>query len=124
MYLIASNYVMLDEPHHYVAFTKRRNSIDNINRTTKHILLWNSLPGKMSSLLTLSDNNFFLHNGCELTDCHITSDRSNSKPIHSYDAVVYNMNVLHYSRELPWLVKNYSRSQNQRFVFFSQEPPM
>ena len=103
IYLIDSN--AINESHH-VTFTKSRNSINNINQRKKHILLWNSLPGKMSSLLTLCGNNFFLHNGCEFTEYHVTSDRT-SKPIHFYDAVVFNMNVLHYSKELHRLVKNY-----------------
>ena len=42
----------------------------------------------------------------------------------SYDAVVFNMNVLHYSGKLPWNEADYWRNPKQRFVFMSMEPPM
>ena len=86
----------------------------------KDILLWNILPGKMTSILK---NNSFADLGCEFTACSVVSDRR-TRAVSSYDAVVFNMNVLHYAGELPWLTQNYSRSKNQRFIFFSQEPPM
>ena len=53
----------------------------------------------------------------------MTGDR-NKRPISTYDAVVFNMNVLHSSGIAPWAVPNFTRSENQRFVFFSLEPPM
>jgi hypothetical protein len=91
---------------------------------SKTILLWNLLPGKMSSVLGTGRDGL-IRMGCEITDCYVTNDGSGrGKPIHSYDAVVFNINVLHYSAQLPWLVPNYSRNKSQIFVFLSQEPPM
>ena len=88
----------------------------------KQILLWNNLPGRMSDTLGTGRDGFFRH-GCEFTNCYVTNDR-NKAPIHTYDAVVFNMNVLHHFGPVPWTVPNFTRNENQRFVFFSQEPPM
>jgi len=96
------------------------------NGVKKNILLWNALPGKMSSILGTGREGF-IRMGCEYTNCYVSSDRSagGSQPIHSYDAVVFNMNILYNSdTKFPWLTPNYSRNRNQMFVFFSEEPAM
>ena len=92
----------------------------------KNILLRNALPGKMSSILGTGRGGF-IRMGCQYTNCYVSSDRSasSSQPIHSYDAVVFNMNVLFNSHtKFPWLTPNYSRNGNQTFVFFSEAPAM
>lgn len=96
----------------------------SISPQKKHqILLWNRLPGRMDDILGTGSEGFFRH-GCEFTNCYVTSSDRNKRPIHTYDAVVFNMNVLHQSSTAPWAVQNITRNGNQRFVFFSQEPPM
>ena len=95
-------------------------------RPNKTILLWNRLPGVMNSFLGTGRDGF-LRYGCEVTDCHVEDgqqQQQNNRSMDSYDAVVFNMNVVHYSGVLPWTTSSYSRSPKQRFVFFSQEPPM
>jgi len=96
----------------------------SISRQKKHqILLWNRLPGRMDDILGTDSEGFF-RQGCEFTNCYVTSSDRNKRPIHTYDAVVFNMNVLYQSGTAPWTVQNFTRNGNQRYVFFSQEPPM
>lgn len=93
-----------------------------IARSKKQILLWNRLPGRMNEILGTGSDGFFRH-GCEYTNCFVTQDIE-ERPIETFDAVVFNMNVLHHFGPWPWTVQNFTRSESQRFVFFSQEPPM
>ena len=102
-------------------------SVDDSNypssRPMKYILLYNILPGLMTPLLGNGQEGFT--HGCDVTECYIVNDlKQYNRPMDSYDAVIFNMNVLHNSGKLPWKEVNYSRKSNQRFVFFSQEPPM
>ena len=99
-----------------------RNPLKIIRQKKQQILIWDALPGRMSDILGGGSDGFF-RLGCEFTNCYVTGDR-NKRPISTYDAVVFNMNVLHSSGIAPWTVTNFTRSENQRFVFFSLEPPM
>ena len=121
----------------YLAFTStfRSSSDDNADEDhliqsqhpnfTKYILLWNYLPHRMTYLLGTGRDPFIRH-GCDVTDC-IINDRqhnNNNRSMNSYDAVVFNMNHLHHTGELPWRANDYSRNwERQRFVFLSAEPP-
>ena len=91
----------------------------------KQILLWNRLPGRMNEILGTGSDGFF-RLGCEYTNCFVTQDVDETeRPIHTFDAVVFNMNVLHHMGPWPWTIQNFTRNhEKQRFVFFSQEPPM
>ena len=127
-YFIPSNDTKPLDHHHHSSVQMNASSSNNSLRTPrqkKHILLWAILPGKMtSSILGGSPGReSFFRLGCEFTDCYVTEDR-NSRSMDSFDAVIFNMNVLINGGELPWLSRYYNRSNNQRFIFFSQEPPM
>jgi len=99
-----------------------------INKVIKTILLWNRLPGVMNSFLGTGSDGFLRRYGCEVTDCHVedgqNKQQQRNRSMDSYDAVVFNMNILIYSDKLPWTADSYSRSPKQRFVFLSQEPPV
>ena len=131
--LISFTYVvyLFTENSHYISYEMvnvimKPPKIVRTNEVKKNILLWNALPGKMSSILGTGRDGF-IRMGCQYTNCYASSDRSasSSQPIHSYDAVVFNMNVLCNSdQKFPWLTPNYSRNGNQTFIFFSEEPAM
>ena len=91
----------------------------------KYILLYNDLPGGITNSLLGIGRESFIRYGCDVTECYLVNNRQKSqRSMSSYDAVVFNMNVLHYSGKLPWNEADYSRNLNQRFVFASMEPPM
>ena len=119
IYMLSSNKDLHDSPP-----ARTKNVFRGvIVRSKKQILLWNRLPGRMNEILGTGSDGFFRH-GCEYTNCYVTQDEEEERPIHTFDAVVFNMNVLHHVGPWPWTVSNFTRSENQRFVFFSQEPPM
>ena len=95
----------------------------------KYILLWNRLPGAMTRLLGNGHDKLVRH-GCQFSQCHVVdrtskkNQRHKMKSMDLYDAVVFNMNVLRNSLQLPWTMKKYKRNlMKQKFVFFNQEPP-
>ena len=70
--------------------------------TVKYILLYNILPGLMTPLLR-NGREAFLRHRCDVTECYVVNDlRRFNRSMDSYDAVVFNMNVLHYSGKVPW----------------------
>ena len=112
----------------FFVFLKKSNRIsnedENTQPTVKYILLYNILPGLMTPLLR-NGREAFLRHRCDVTECYVVNDlRRFNRSMDSYDAVVFNMNVLHYSGKVPLEEGDYSRNSKQRFVFFSQEPPM
>ena len=98
---------------------------NDIIKPIKYILLYNDLPGGITNSLLGIGREGFIRYGCDVTECYLVNSRQKShRFMDSYDAVVFNMNALHYSRKLPWNEADYSRNSNQRFVFMSMEPPM
>ena len=95
------------------------------SKPIKSILLYNDLPGGITNSLLGTGRDVFVRYRCDVTDCFLVNDRQKSKrSMSSYDAVVFNMNALHYSGKLPWNEADYWRNPKQRFVFMSMESPM
>ena len=78
------------------------------------------MAGIMSDIIGVGNSGF---SNCDVYKCYIEHDRL-KQPMNYYDAVVFNMNLLHYSGKFPWEDNYFSRLTQQIFVFMSLEPPM
>ena len=61
------------------------------------------MPGLMSEIIGVGKNGF---SNCEFNQCYIEHDRYKNE-MKSYHSIVFNMNALHYSGQLPWQDKNF-----------------
>ena len=110
-------------PSTTTAVTETETETSTTKPMIKYILVWNALPGPMSSLLGTGQVPFLRH-GCDVTECHVEHRAHKpNRSMDSFDAVVINMRDLHFYGPVPWMTSSYSRSLEQRFVFFNQEPP-
>ena len=82
---------------------------DEAARPLKYILLWNEMPDKMTPFLGTGREGLLRH-GCDVSECYIVNHEQrhlSNKSMDSYDAVVFNMNKLHYFGPIPWTAKEY-----------------
>ena len=99
-------------------------SYSNESSSFKYILLWNRLPGVMTSSIG-NGRDALLRHGCDVTNCYVIDGLNHKKrSMDSYDAVIFNSNALYDSRVIPWTKSSFSRSQKQRFVYFTIESPI
>ena len=107
----------------------------NKTRQVKNILLWNELPpGRLGSLLLFSvlgdGKGFFSSNRCQINRCKLSVKPMImiNKPLHLYDAIVFNINDLPGITKLVKKIRNIEkitqRRQGQRFVALRSESPM
>lgn len=85
-------------------------------RKNKSILIWNS-PDRIEVAAFGMGYESFVHGNCEVSSCVIYENHS-ALPLNEYDAIVVNMHEL-------WITKlpDFNRSQQQRFIFLTQESP-
>lgn len=93
---------------------------DGLNATAssvKTILIWNAYSRFELEIFGEGSDTFASHN-CPINNCLITKNRSWAA-LHDFDAVIFNMPPLSIYK---FPVDDYRR-QDQRYIFFSQEPP-
>ena len=89
----------------------------------KKILLWNS-PNRREAAAFGTGHQAFIDAKCPVFDCDLVANSSefwsstNYSEIASFDAIVINVHELWTSSLLP---QNYSRPEQQRLIFFTQE---
>ena len=87
----------------------------NVQNQAKSVLIWNAY--KRFELEFLGDGHKPFSQ-CPIKDCFITQNRSLA-PLHEFDAVLFNMPPLSIYK----FPVNEPRRPDQRYIFFSQEPP-
>ena len=87
----------------------------------KSILLWNG-PQRAEVIVFGNGREVFKQQGCPVHHCEIIVSpwQYPERPLDSYDAIVINLNDEMWLDELP---NSENRKENQRYVFFTQEPP-
>lgn len=85
---------------------------------TKNILLWNGYDRVEMDILLRGFKNY----SCSFTNCWVTSDRKYLESLNKFDAIIFNMAVLHQlkTNKLP---SPSERSFEQYYIFFTQESP-
>lgn len=86
---------------------------------TKNILLWNGYD-RIETGIFLQES--MLNHMCPFKNCKVTSDRQLVESLSQFDAIIFNMAVLHQltSDKLP---PSNLRRIHQRYIFFTQESP-
>lgn len=87
------------------------------NSSVKSILIWNAYS-RFELQVFGEGQDPFLDNNCPISDCFITQNRS-WKALHEFDAVIFNMPPL---SRFKFPLDEHRRA-DQRYIFFSQEPP-
>ena len=94
------------------------------DKKLKFILLWNA-PQRIETLIFGSGHDSFVDHGCPVSDCYIVNSpyQYPERPLDSFDAIIFNFNDQFY-RKMPSNESTiFSRRLQQRFIFFTQEPP-
>lgn len=96
---------------------------NNDTIVTKSILLWNA-PHRPETLLFGAGRDVFRLHQCEVSDCELVLSHDQQpfrhQNVSSYDAIVFNFIDDFWVSRLP---KQQERNPNQRYVFFTKEPP-
>jgi alpha-1,3-fucosyltransferase len=90
----------------------------------KTILVWNA-PQRPEVLIFGTGHDAFVLHKCRFSDCELVNSpyQYPERPVDSYDAIVFNINdQFGVGSKRPYFDKN-KRPANQRYVFFTQEPP-
>lgn len=93
------------------------NAKESVSSTTKTILIWNA--HSRFELEVFGEGRLEFADHCPINDCYITQNRS-FKAIQDFDAILFNMPPLSIHK----FPLNEPREPGQRYVFFSQEPPV
>lgn len=88
------------------------------NHSTKTILIWNPYSRFELEVFGEGHDTFITNHHCPINDCFITKNRSWA-PLNVFDAIIFNMPPLSLYK---FPVDKHRRS-DQRYIFFSQEPP-
>ena len=101
--------------HHPDRYSELNNNSNS--SITKTILIWNA-HSRFELDVFGQGRQPFVDNGCRVSDCFITKNRSWAA-LHQFDAVIFNMPPLSIHK----LPVDRHRRADQRYIFFSQEPP-
>lgn len=89
----------------------------SVTNETKSILIWNAYS--RFELETFGEGKEpFVERQCKMSDCFITKNKS-LRALRDFDAVIFNMPPLSFYR----FPVDPERRPEQRYIFFSQEPP-
>ena len=91
------------------------------NSTTdglKNILIWNN-PERLETAIFGLGHEPFIEHQCEVSECAVYDKKSSNRPFEEYDAIIVHMLFL----ELHHLPNFERTNKQQRFIFFTQEPP-
>ena len=115
---------------------QQQNGIKSIDRVTersiKKIFVWNS-PHRIEVASFGKGQRAFVEAGCEVSDCALYANssrlwssvvRSDYRLLENFDAILVNVHELPYSFLPPISIGRYKRSEEQRFIFFTQESPV
>ena len=91
-------------------------TVSTVEKRTKSILIWNSY--QRFELEVFGDGHSAFSK-CPINDCFITQNRSLA-PLRDFDAVILNMPPLSIYK----FPVDEQRRPDQRYIFFSQEPPV
>ena len=84
----------------------------------KKILIWNNPERLETAIFGLGHEPFIKHQ-CEISECAVYDKKISNRPFAEYDAIIVHMLFLEL-HNLP----NFERiNKQQRFIFFTQEPP-
>ena len=92
-------------------------SKETVSRSTKTILIWNAHD--RFELKVFGEGRIGPQHNCPIDDCFITENRSWTS-VENFDAILFNMPPLSIHK----FPLNEPRRPEQRYVFFSQEPPV
>lgn len=81
----------------------------------KNILLWNGYERIEMNVFLRG----FHTNSCPYINCRVTTDR-HSNWLGKFDAIIFNMAVIHQTDKLP---PTNTRESHQKYIFFTQESP-
>lgn len=92
-------------------------------RPVKSILLWNA-PQRAEVITFGTGREVFKQQGCPVDDCEIVVSQWQfpERRLDSYDAILINLNDQMWLYDLPNAFVH-GRKPNQRYIFFTQEPP-
>lgn len=90
---------------------------EKVESQLKTILIWNPFSRFELKVLGKGQEPFTQH-GCPINACSITTNRSLA-PMHTFDAIIFNMPPL----AIASFPRDEHRRPDQRYIFFSQEPP-
>ena len=100
------------------------NVAKSADKKLKFILLWNA-PQRIETLIFGSGHDSFVDHGCPVSDCYIVNSpyQYPKRPLDSFDAIIFNLNDQFNSQMPSNESTQSSRRLQQRFIFFTQEPP-
>lgn len=96
------------------------NDVLSESHQTKNILLWNGYDRIEMKVFLRSLPN--ISNSCPYRNCRVTTDRR-SNLLGKFDAIIFNMAVLHQLEKSDKLPPADTRESHQYYIFFSQESP-
>lgn len=92
---------------------------ETVSNSTKTILIWNAHERIELEIFGAGRKTFFDPHHCPVNDCFITQNRSWTA-LKNFDAILFNMPPLSIHK----FPLNEERRPEQRYVYFSQEPPV
>jgi alpha-1,3-fucosyltransferase len=110
-------YEAVTRPSKLISSVQTSERLNAASSSTKKILIWNPYSRFELEVFGEGADTFNSHR-CPINNCFITKNRSWA-PLHEFDGIIFNMPPL----SLYKFPVDEHRRPEQRYIFFSQEPP-